>query len=189
MKLKFSIFLFLLCFFLQGYKYEYHVPVLDPANNAASHNSQGIMYMEMGFYATAMSEFKIAISLNPDSPASAAYYNNLGMLYLKFNMLNEAQTCFNKAISLNHVFLEYYTNLIQTYEKSGQLSSKLNEYLAQISADSQNSEAYFMAGLIYAQMGQNEQAIKYLKRFAALEKNQVLARGVKQKISELQANK
>lgn len=189
MKLKFCVLLFLLCFFLQGYKYEYQVPVIDPTNNAANHNSQGIMYMDMGYYSTAMSEFKIAISLNPDSPASAAYYNNLGMLYLKFNMLNEAQECFKKAISLNHVFLEYHTNLIKTYEKSGVLSSKLNEALNQISTDNKNSEAYFMAGLIYAQMGQNEQAIKHLKRFATLEKNQVLARGIKQKISELQANK
>ena len=189
MKIKFLIFLFILCFLLQGYTYEYKVPVLDPANNAASHNSQGIMYMEMGFYSTAMSEFQIAISLNPDSPASAAYYNNLGILFLKFNMINEAQECFTKAISLNHVFLEYHTNLIKTYEKSGCLNAKLNEYLNQISKNNKNSDAYFMAGLIYAQMGQNEQAIKYLKRFTTLEKNQVLARGIKQKISELQANK
>lgn len=173
------------CFFLQGYEYKYNVPPLDATNNATSHNSKGIMYMEMGQYAAAMSEFKIAISLNPDSPASAAYYNNLGLLYMKLNQLNKAQECFNAAIKINPVFIEYHRNLIRLYDKAGILDTVLSENLKAIKNDDKNSQAYFMAGLICAQMGRKNNAIQYLKTFTSLEKNQILSRAVKQYISEL----
>ncbi len=189
MKYKITLLLIILCIFIQGYEYKYETPKLDATNNAAKRNSQGIMYMEMGQYAAAMTEFKVAISLNPNSPASAAYYNNLGLLYMKLNKLKQAQECFNAAIKLNPVFLEYYTNLIDFYDKAGLLDSALTDYLNQIAKDNQNSNAYFMAGLICSQMGQKQQAIKYLKRFISLEKDQILSRAVKQMLEEMKTER
>ncbi len=188
MKLKYLALLIVACFFLQGYEYKYNVPILDATNNAAGRNNKGIMFMEMGQYQAAMTEFQIAISLNPDSPASSAYYNNLGLAYMKLGFLKEAQQCFQKAIDLNPVFLEYHKNMVRLYGKTGQLQGLLDGYLKEVSADKNNSNAYFMAGLIYAQLGQREIAIKYLKRFAKLEKNQILSRGVYEYIEELKTS-
>lgn len=185
MKFK-TLFLLIICgLFLSGYEYKYNVPKLDGTNNAANRNNKGIMYMEMGYYAAAMTEFQIAISLSPDATSSAAYYNNLGLLYSKLNNLNAAKECFQKAISLNPVFMEYYKNLITASEKAGTLNIDLNNYLSQINADGNNSQAYLMAGLIYAQLGQNELAIGYLKRFIALEKVNFLSSAASKLIDKL----
>ena len=170
---------------MQGYEYKYDVPVLDATNNAINRNNQGIMYMEMGNYAAAMTSFKTAIALNPNSPASAAYYNNIGLLYTKLGQYKEAQDCFNAAISINPVFLEYYKNQIDMYAKAGLLNSFLNNSLAQINQNSKNSQAYLYAGLAYAQMKNSSLAKKYLNNFVLLEKNQILSRAIKQYISEL----
>ena len=186
MRIKTLFALFILTFFLQGYEYKYEVPKLDATNNAASRNSKGIMYMEMGHYNAAMTEFKVAISLNPNSPASAAYYNNLGLLYMKMNKLTEANECFEKAISLNPVFLEYYKNKIDLYDRAGIIDSYLSRYLKEIQQDDKNSNAYLMAGLICQQMGQKQNAVNYLKRYLSIEKNNVMARAIKQEIKDLQ---
>lgn len=185
MKIKSILTLIILTFFLQGYEYKYEVPKLDATNNAASRNSKGIMYMEMGYYNAAMTEFKVAISLNPNSPASAAYYNNLGLLYIKINKLIEASECFDKAISLNPVFLEYYKNKVDVLDKSGVIDKFLSRYIKQINQDNKNSNAYLMAGLICAQMGQKANAINYLQQYVAIEKTNVMSRAVKQEIKDL----
>ncbi len=187
MKLKYLALLICTCFFLQGYEYEYNVPKLNATNNAAARNNKGIMYMEMGQYGAAMTEFKIAVSLNPDSPASSAYYNNLGLVYMKFGQLKEAQECFERAIELNHVFLEYHKNLVRLYAQAGVLEKHLAKYEADIVSDKMNSKAYFMAGLISAEIGNKKEAVKYLKRFVKLERNQILARGVSQYIEEIKS--
>lgn len=186
MKFK-ALFLIVLCgLFLSGYEYKYNVPKIDGTNNAVNRNNRGIMYMEMGYYAAAMTEFQIAITLSPDATSSAAYYNNLGLLYTKLNNLNAAKECFEKATSLNPVFMEYYKNIVKTSEKAGTLNIDLNNYLSQINADSNNSQAYLMAGLIYAQLGQKELAVGYLKRFVVLEKVNFLSSAANKLIKELE---
>ena len=186
MKYKTLLLLLLCVVFLSGYKYKHNVPPIDGTNNATERNSRGIMYMEMGQYAAAMSEFQIAISLSPDAPTSSAYYNNLGLLMLKLNRANDAKDCFKKAIDRNPVFLEYYKNLITASGQAGSLNSDLNMYLSQIASDNNNSQAYFMAGLIYAEKGQKVLAVQYLKRFTKLEKVNFLSGAANNMIKELE---
>ena len=52
--------------------------VIDPEKNAYQHNNLGIMYVEERDYYAAIQEFKMAISLNPNTQATATYFNNLG---------------------------------------------------------------------------------------------------------------
>ena len=176
----------ILCVFSQGYKYEYVIDPLDAARNAANRNNTAIMYMEMGHYQAAETEFKIAISLLPNSPNSAAYYNNLGLLYLKINNFIGAKDCFQKAIDINPVFLEYYKNLVATYAKEKSLDEFLELNLEKISQNSSNSEGYLYAGLIYAEQKNYTLGIQYLSEYIKLEKNRILSRGIKQLIYELQ---
>ena len=185
MKFKILATIFVLAFFLQGYEYKYNAPTLDATNNAANRNNKGIMYMEMGHYNAAMTEFKVAISLNPNSPASAAYYNNLALLYTKMNKFEEANECIEKAISLNPVFLEYYKTQVAIYNKSDMLNKQIDKYLNQIEVDNNNSYAYLMLGLLYSEKSQTSNAIKYLKMYMAIEKNNIMRQGVKQEIKRL----
>ena len=189
MKFKVLTFLFLISFLLQGYKYEYQVEPLNAAANAADRNNQGIAYMEMGQYNHAIAAFKLAINLSPNAPSSAAYYNNLGLAYMKLGAYSLAEPCFKKSTELNPVFLEYYTNLVSAYAQKGTIYNELNKYKLQTNADSKNSDAYFMQGLIYKQIGDNEKAVNSLKKYISIEKENVLSRGAKQLIFEIKNKK
>lgn len=189
MKFKSFLLIFIACFFLQGYTYEYYVEPLNAANNAADKNNQGVAYMEMGHLNHAISAFKLAIALSPDAPASAVYHNNLGIAYMKIGAYSAAKPCFERAIELNPVFLEYYNNLVKVFEKEGLLESKLNEYLTIVETDRLNSYAYFMAGLIYKQLGDKENAINSFKTYISIEKQNVMSRAAKQLIFELKTEK
>ncbi|MCR4880999.1 MAG: tetratricopeptide repeat protein [bacterium] len=189
--MKFKVFLLILLsiFFIQGYKYEYHVEPLNAAANAADRNNQGVAYMEMGHLNHAIAEFRLAIALSPNAPSSAAYYNNLGIALSKIGAIDAARPCFERAIELNPVFLEYYNNLINVYVQDGSLYSRISDYQSQIANDGMNSQAYFMLGLIYRKTGENDRAVNCLKRYIALEKENVLSRAAKQMIFEIKSEK
>ena len=55
---------------------------IDPEKNAYNHNNKGVEYLSEKYYYGAIQEFKIAISLNPNTQATAVYFNNLGKTYL-----------------------------------------------------------------------------------------------------------
>ena len=52
--------------------------MIDATKNAFLHNNMGLRYMEEHCYYAAIQEFKIAISLNPNTQATAVYYKNIG---------------------------------------------------------------------------------------------------------------
>ena len=58
------------------------VYVIDATKNAYIHNNMGLRYMNEHCYYAAIQEFKIAISLNPDTQATATYYDNIGDAYM-----------------------------------------------------------------------------------------------------------
>ena len=58
-----------------------------------------------------------------------------------------------------------------------------------VKSDSENSKAYFMQGLIYKQLGDDDKAIKSLKKYVSIEKENVLSRGAKQLIFEIKNKK
>ena len=74
---------------LQGAKF-----IINPTTNAVSHNEKGVRFLEDGYYAAAINEFKIAIGLNHESAASATFYNNLGLTYMRLRDYNSAITSF-----------------------------------------------------------------------------------------------
>ena len=65
-----------LTFITSGYK-KPDVNVIDATKNAFLHNNMGLRYMEEHCYYAAIQEFKIAISLNPNTQATAVYYKNI----------------------------------------------------------------------------------------------------------------
>ena len=66
--------LILISFLTSGYK-KPDFYTINSVKNARIHNNKGIMYLEERLYYPAIEEFKIAISLNPNTQATAVYYN------------------------------------------------------------------------------------------------------------------
>ena len=109
-------FLIFLTFLTCGYK-KPDVYEIDAVRNAYIHNNKGLNYVQDRLYYPAIQEFKIAISLNPNTQATAVYYNNLGEVYMKIGAPDLAVDCFERAILQFSLNLKYYKNLAEYYRQ------------------------------------------------------------------------
>jgi len=159
--------------FTSGY-YKPDMPVIDGIKNANHHNNLGINYMSDKIYYAAIQEFKIAISLNPESQASAIYYNNLGECYMKIGYPDLAQDCFERAIAIYNLNLNYYINLAKCHIATKQLEKKLEQF-----KDFSNPYNQLMSGILYIESGNYQRGIMTLDNFTISEPDLLITPAVK----------
>jgi serine/threonine protein kinase/tetratricopeptide (TPR) repeat protein len=70
----------------------------DYPREAAPHNNFGACEAQLGRHESALSEFKEAFRLDPNS---TGHYSNLGLAYLHVNQLEEAKDTFDQALAHN----------------------------------------------------------------------------------------
>lgn len=153
---------------------------IDAEKNAYEHNNLGIMYVEEKCYYAAIQEFKIAISLNPNTQATAVYFNNLGKVYMKIGYPQLALDCFQKSVTQYSLNFEYYKNLAQCYEALGQTKIQLEKY-----KKSTTPLDKIMLGLLYEQLGDKRKAITVLDDFAMSEPELLITPAVKYHIQTI----
>lgn len=177
---KFAV-VFLICasFLFSAYK-KPESYVIDAQKNANIHNNKGILYMKEYWWYAAVQEFKIAISLNPETQASAVYYNNLGECYMKIGYPDLAQDCFEKAIQLYTLNLKYYQNLADCYEALDIVDKKISQ-----TYENTNPVNYIMRGLLLEKQGNHADAITTLDEFAAKEPDLLITPAVKDYIQNI----
>lgn len=178
-KFKYFVILFILVF-IQGSKF-----VIDPVTNAVLHNENGLKMLRDGYYTAAISEFKLAIALNPNTAVTATFYNNLGNTYLKIRKYGWAVFCFNKAININPNFLEYYQNLVNAYKAQNLVTSEINRHFAKLKKNQSDATSWLILGLLYKELNYNYDAILCLKEFKKLEPDLILTREVDDMINGL----
>ncbi len=153
---------------------------IDAVTNATRHNTLGTEYLLERCYYAAIQEFKIAISLNPDTQASAVYYNNLGETYMKIGFPNLAQDCFERALKLYGLNLQYYQNLTACYKKMRLANRMITKYKA-----STNPLDKVMLGLLYVETGDTQKGIMTLDDFCMSEPDLILTHGVRNYLRDL----
>ena len=104
------------------------VYVIDAEKNAYMHNNLGLMYVNEKCYYAAIQEYKIAISLNPNTQATAVYYNNLGEVYLTIGYPDYALDCFTRALKQYSLNFKYYQNLAKTFKALGTVDAEIEKY-------------------------------------------------------------
>lgn len=156
--------------------------VIDPEKNAFQHNNFGVMYVEEKNYYAAIQEFKMAISLNPKTQATATYFNNLGKVYMIIGYPDLARDCFENALVQYPLNFEYYKNLVNCYEKSGIVASKLQEYKLKKKKSTLDN---ITLALLYEKSGDIKKAIFILDEFATSEPALLITPPVKRYIQEL----
>lgn len=177
---KFYILSLLICtFMLSGFK-QPDTYVIDAQKNAIIHNNKGLKYMEDYWWASAIQEFKIAISLAPETQASSVYYNNLGECYMKIGYPDLAQDCFERAVKLYTLNFKYFQNLADCYDALNIVDKKLGE-----TYENDNPLNYIMRGLLLAKQGNYPDAITILDEFAAKEPDLIITPAVKEYIKGL----
>ena len=175
MKNFYLIGLILLCICILGSGYRKpDVPVIDAVKNSNLHNNLGTMYMSEKAYYAAIQEYKIAISLNPNSQATAVYYNNLGNCYMKIEHPELAQDCFERAITLYNLNLNYYINLAQCFIANKLLEKKLEQF-----SDFSNPYNRLMSGILYIESENYQQGITILDEFTISEPDLIITPAVK----------
>ena len=153
---------------------------IDAQKNAYVHNNLGLIYVDEKCYYAAIQEFKIAISLNPDTQATAVYYNNLGEVYLKIGYPDYALDCFQRALKQFSLNFKYYNNLAKTYKMLGTVDTQITRF-----SDNSNPLNKVMLGLLYEQKGNIKRAITILDDFAMSEPDLIITPAVKKHIKEL----
>ena len=158
-KLFVIFFLFAMTFVSSGYK-KPDVYKIDAEKNAYFHNNRGLNYIDEKNYNAAIQEYKIAISLNPNTQATAVYYNNLGEVYMMACFYKYAQDCFERSITQYPLNFTYYQNLAKCYKAQGLINSKINYY--NHAAPPLNM---VMLGLLYIENGNIQGGIIKLDEF------------------------
>lgn len=182
MKKIFAISFIFFAFLTSGYR-KPDVYEIDASKNAYSHNNMGLIYVEEKCYYAAIQEFKIAISLNPNTQATAVYYNNLGETYIKIGYPDYALDCFERALKQYSLNFKYYQNLAETYKLLNMLDSKLVAY-----SNNKNPLSKVMVALLYEKKGEIRRAITLLDDFAMSEPDLIITVAIKKHIKELAAN-
>lgn len=173
------ILLLFLSILTSGYR-KPDVYVIDATKNAYLHNNMGLRYMNEHCYYAAIQEFKIAISLNPNTQATAVYYKNIGDAYMAIGYPDMARQPYEDAVKQYSLNLQYYKDLVKCYKALGLVNSKIKEY----SKDG-NALNKVMLGLLYIENGNLKRGIIILDEFAMSEPDLIITPAVKQYIKEI----
>lgn len=157
---------------------------IDAVTNASRHNTLGTEYLLERCYYAAIQEFKIAISLNPNTQASAVYYNNLGETYMKIGFPNMAQDCFERAIKLNGLNFQYYHNLALCFKRM-----KITNRMIPVYASSKNPLDKIMLGILYIENGDKQKGIMTLDDFCMSEPDLIITPGIRIYLRDLTRGK
>ena len=153
---------------------------IDATKNSVFHNAVGLRYLEEHCYYASVQEFKIAISLNPNSQSAAISYNNLGRAYMALGFAEQAQDCFERAITLYGLNFEYYKNLADCYTRLGKAQQKIAEYRT-----SKNPLNKVMLGLLYVMSGNKRAGMITLDSFCMSEPDLIITGGVREYLRDL----
>ena len=171
--------LILISFLTSGYK-KPDFYTINSVKNARIHNNKGIMYLGERLYYPAIEEFKIAISLNPNTQATAVYYNNLGETYMKLERPDLALDCFERALVQYSLNLKYYQNLADCY-----VALKMTEQKFKETEEKTNPLSMVMRGILYEKTGEYRKAITTLDEFTYIEPDLLITPAVKLHIKKL----
>ena len=152
---------------------------IDATKNAYLHNNIGLRYMNERLYYAAIQEFKIAISLNPNTQATSVYYNNIGDAYMAIGYPNMARQPYEDAIKQYSLNFQYYQDLAKCYKSLGLVNAKIQEY-----SKGENALNKVMLGLLYVENGNKKRGIIVLDEFVMSEPDLIITTAVKKYIKD-----
>ena len=165
-----------LTFVTSGYTAGYRpdITTIEAVKNSNHHNNMGTYYMREKTYYAAIQEFKIAISLNPESQATAVYYTNLGECYMKIGYPQLALDCYERALKIYNLNLNYYINYAKCIIANGKTEEKLTQF-----KDFSNPYNRLMSGVLYVEKGNYPDGITILDGFTIEEPDLIITPAIK----------
>ena len=123
---------------------------LDP-NNAEVYLTRGRVYLQLGKYAEAISDYSRAIELNPND---AGAYRVRGNLYDLLGQCDAAISDLSRVIELDPGSVDNYTSRGRLYGISGQYNAAISDLSLAIEFDPDYAVAYALRGDVYRSANQ-----------------------------------
>ena len=125
-------------------------------------------YHDLGEFEKAISEYKKAITLDPNSPI---IYNRLGVAYSELKQYDAALDAYQMALALSPMTAEPHYNIGLVYLKQGDLARAAEAFKRAIAIDTKWEDAYIGLGEVYLKQGNLEQAVRAYKQATRLNPN------------------
>lgn len=162
-----------------GYRKPYKYTI-DAEKDAFFHNNVGLNYLRDRIYYAAIEEFKIAITLSPNTQATAIFKANLGETYMYIGYPEMARICFEDALKAYGLNFKYYINLADCYAQLGIMNSKIKEY--------QKSKSIYdkiTLGLLYIKTGETRKGVIVLDDVCLSEPDLLITPAIRQYLKEV----
>lgn len=130
---------------------------LNYAEEAPIYHVRGLAYLAKKQYDLALSDFRAAVEINPQSPV---YVGDLATTYLRKDYLGQAITYSQKAISMDPKNKTAYLRLGDCYYKKKEWDSATQSYQRAIEVDPGYAEGYEALGNVSMEKGDVDQAIR-----------------------------
>ena len=144
-----------------------NIAVSDTSPAEASYKS-ATTYHDLGEFERAISEYRKAIALNPNSPI---IFNRLGVAYSELKQYDAALDAYKSALALSPMTAEPHYNIGLVYLKKGDLPHALKAFKRAIAIDAEWGDAYTGLGEVYLKQGDFGQAIRAYKQATRLNPN------------------
>src|SRR5574337_516858 len=133
--------------------------------DASVYNNLGNIYLSLGLYEDALSQFSKAISLKPNIVES---YNSRGIAHFNRRQYDDAIEDYSKAIGYNSSFIEAYVNRGNAFDEKGLQDSALLDYSRAIELNSGYKDAYYNRGIIFLKAKRFTEAKQDIEEACAL---------------------
>jgi tetratricopeptide (TPR) repeat protein len=134
-------------------------------------------------YFAAIEEFKIAISLSPNTQSTAVFKTNLGNTYMIIGYPDMARQPYEEALKAYGLNLQYYFNLVECYKKLGITDYKIIELKKSTSVYDK-----ITLGILYINNGETTKGIVALDDFCFNEPDLLITPAIKQYIKKITSN-
>jgi tetratricopeptide (TPR) repeat protein len=124
-------------------------------NSSLNYMKEGTIKMNLNQYEAAITDFNLAIKLNPDS---ASFYYKRGMCYYGLSKFDKAVADFSKAIELQPL-AEYYFKRGQAYYSQQWHKPAFEDYTKALEFDKTNSDFYLYRAYACEGMGNPKSAV------------------------------
>ena len=138
------------------------------SSSVEKHYKNATAYHDLGEFEQAISEYRKAIALNPNSPI---IYNRLGVAHSELKQYDTALDAYRKALALSPMTAEPHYNIGLVHLKQGDLLHALEAFKRAIAIDTEWGDAYTGLGEVYLKQGDFGQAVRAYKKATRLNPN------------------
>ena len=141
---------------------------LSDTSPAEKYYKSAAAYHNLGEFEQAISEYRKAIALDPNSPI---IYNRLGIAYSELKQYDAALDAYQKALALSPMTAEPHYNIGLVHLKQGDFPRALEAFKRAIAIDVEWGDAYTGLGEVYLKQGDFGQAARAYKQATRLNPN------------------